>query len=151
MRLHNAILLSILYNTTLPNLPPSSLRHTGWQKRKRATDGSKVEDTDPKRRAYKAAVMALGKRERAEIKLKASVKREAEIEPEEGRLGTSFDSRGGRVGADGLPLALADTKAPSASECTPTMYGVMGDCEEVSLSSPRCCLFRDQDSTAIAR
>jgi hypothetical protein len=115
VRLHNAILLSILYNTTLPNPPPSSLRHSGWQKRKRAVDGSKVEDTDPKRRAYKAAVMALGKRERAEIKLKASVKREVD-EVEERRLGASFDSRGGRVGADGLPLALADTKAPSASE-----------------------------------
>lgn len=80
------------------------------------------------------AVMALGKRERAEIKAfgngVAGVGggggsgwgedrrgRGAEGEGEDGtRMSAAFESRGGRVGKDGLPIALVDAKAPSASE-----------------------------------
>ena len=82
-----------------------------------------LDDRDPKRRRIKAAVMALGKRERAEIKAfglgKKNVEKERETENEEKRLKSligSMDSKGGKVGKDGLPVALEDAKAPSASE-----------------------------------
>lgn len=125
VQLHNALLLSILYNTTRPSLPPTALRHAGWHKRKRDKDGLKFEDRDPKRRRVKATVMAIGKRERAELKmLGLGSKKEAEREKEKARekdearqrsLGASLDSRGTHVGKDGLPLALADAKQPPAS------------------------------------
>lgn len=69
--------------------------------------------------------MAIGKRERAELKmLGLGPKKEAEREREKARekedakqrsLGASLDSRGTHVGKDGLPLALADAKQPPAS------------------------------------
>lgn len=122
VQVHNALLLSILYNTTRPYLPPASLRHSGWHKRRRDKDGSKLEDRDPKRRKIKAQVMALGKRERAEIKSLAIVKKDAELAIKEleytitgkGLLRASLDSKGGKVGKDGIPLALKDIKTPSS-------------------------------------
>lgn len=85
--LHNALLLAILYNTTRPTLP-SSQRHPGWHTRKRDPSGRKVEDSDPKRRRLKAAVMALGKRERADIKALSPER------PEPIQLAHGFDSKG---------------------------------------------------------
>jgi hypothetical protein len=119
VQLHNALLLSILYNTTRPTLPPSSVRHTGWHKRKRDKLGNKLEDSDPKRRQIKAKVMALGKKERGDIKALAlvtgsvaDVKGNARVDPigmKQGRqeaLRASLDSRGGRMGKLGVPAAL---------------------------------------------
>lgn len=129
VQLHNALLLSILYNTTRPSLPPAALRHSGWHKRRRDKDGVKIEDRDPKRRKVKATVMAIGKRERAELKmLGLGTKKEAEREREKARereetkqrsLGAALDSRGTHIGQDGLPLALADAKQPPASGLLP--------------------------------
>ncbi|KAK4701359.1 transcriptional coactivator HFI1/ADA1, partial [Phenoliferia sp. Uapishka_3] len=118
VQLHNALLLSILYNTTRPALPPSSIRHSGWHKRQRDKDGFKVEDRDPKRRKLKASVMALGKRERAEIKSFSIGRKEMDKERERAAqqtLTASLDSRGGEIGQDGLPISLANAKSPSAT------------------------------------
>ncbi|GAA6043858.1 hypothetical protein JCM8097_001191 [Rhodosporidiobolus ruineniae] len=75
-KLHNALILSILYNTTRPFLPPSSVRHSGFHPRgakKRGALGVAGEDDDAasrkRRRLLKSVVMALGRRERAELKL----------------------------------------------------------------------------------
>lgn len=79
--LHNALILSVLYNTTRAEPIPATARsHVGWNKRKRRPDGSKVEDRDPKRRKVKEAALALGKRERGRLKSVAVAK-------ELGRLG----------------------------------------------------------------
>ncbi|GAA5968640.1 hypothetical protein JCM21900_006410 [Sporobolomyces salmonicolor] len=77
VKLHNALLLSILYNTTRPYLPPSSIRHTGFLPRgkKRALHGftgSLTAAQEQKRRKLKESVMSLGRRERGEIKLLGS-------------------------------------------------------------------------------
>lgn len=154
VQLHNALLLSILYNTTRPSLPPAALRHAGWHKRKRDKDGVKFEDRDPKRRRVKATVMAIGKRERAELKmLGLGPKKEAEREKEKARereeakqrsLGASLDSRGTHVGKDGLPLALADAKQPPAStSLAASLWGL-------SLTSHRTQLFR-KTTCAVSR
>ncbi|KAL8284275.1 hypothetical protein RQP46_005024 [Phenoliferia psychrophenolica] len=134
VQLHNALLLSILYNTTRPSLPPSSIRHAGWHKRQRDKDGFKVEDRDPKRRKLKASVMALGKRERADLKLLA-VGRNKESDKDRERaqqhlLTASLDSRGGEIGKDGLPVSLANAKSPSA-----TLQQDYMRC----LQTPMCC------------
>ncbi|GAA5897257.1 hypothetical protein JCM5296_000983 [Sporobolomyces johnsonii] len=77
VKLHNALVLSILYNTTRPYLPPSSIRHTGFLPRgkKRALNGFTGPLTaaqEQKRRKLKESVMSLGRRERGEIKLLGS-------------------------------------------------------------------------------
>ncbi|KNZ53494.1 hypothetical protein VP01_3225g3 [Puccinia sorghi] len=96
--LHNALVLSILYNTTRTDLPPAnspndfnpfSTTGTGWHKRKRvqqppappATPAvpvkvvkAKIEERDPKKRRLKEAVMALGQRERNRLKQIASLR-----------------------------------------------------------------------------
>ncbi|GAA5969594.1 hypothetical protein JCM11641_008171 [Rhodosporidiobolus odoratus] len=86
VKLHNALLLSILYNTTRPYLPPSSIRHSGFNPRggggskKRgawgggggagAGAGEDPDETTNKRiRLVREKVMQLGRRERGELKL----------------------------------------------------------------------------------
>ncbi|KAI5476373.1 hypothetical protein MNV49_007822 [Pseudohyphozyma bogoriensis] len=116
VQLHNALLLAILYNTTRTTLPPSAVRHAGWHKRHRDKDGFKLEDRDPKRRKLKAAVMAIGKRERAEIKTLGLGRKEVDLDAEGPGMGlaAALDSRGGAVDAEGLPLALVSDKPASA-------------------------------------
>ncbi|PLW10471.1 hypothetical protein PCANC_07109 [Puccinia coronata f. sp. avenae] len=91
--LHNALILSILYNATRTDLPTANLSQEhnpttgeGWYKRKRAPQPptpvkikSKNEERDPKKRRLKEAVMALGQRERNRLKQMASLK-EKELE-----------------------------------------------------------------------
>jgi hypothetical protein len=133
VRLHNALVLSILYNTTRPTLPPLSVRHSGWHKRQRDKNGFAMQDRDPKRRRIKAAVMAIGKRERAELKMLNSAASAAVLASDKRKdahggasgkdmLSATFGSRGGKVGTDGLPVALIDAKSPSASELLPLLY-----------------------------
>ena len=129
--MHNALLLSILYNTTRASLPPAALQHSGWHKRKRDKDGSKVPERDPKRRKVKATVMAIGKRERAELKMlglaprkeseREKLKAREKEEAKQRSIGATLDSRGTHLGKDGLPLALADAKQPSASQLAPRL------------------------------
>ncbi|GAA5993106.1 hypothetical protein JCM10908_003108 [Rhodotorula pacifica] len=75
LKLHNALVLSIVYNTTRPFLPPTSIRHSGFHPRgskKRARDpasGPPTELEEKRKRLLKDAVMALGRRERGEVKL----------------------------------------------------------------------------------
>lgn len=123
VQLHNALILSVLYNTTRPSLPPSSIRHSGWHKRKRDKDGQSLYDRDPKRRRIKEQIMALGKRERGEIKSFANAKKAAGLEKEREKLdaklhslSASLDSKDAKVGAEGLPLALAEAKAAPEGE-----------------------------------
>ncbi|OAV96244.1 hypothetical protein PTTG_03453 [Puccinia triticina 1-1 BBBD Race 1] len=91
--LHNALILSILYNTTRPDpattnplkdpeTPPTT--GEGWHKRKRPPAPpvappkikTKSVEKDPKKRKLKEAVMALGHRERNRLKQIASLKEE---------------------------------------------------------------------------
>ncbi|GAA5847671.1 hypothetical protein JCM3766R1_002444 [Sporobolomyces carnicolor] len=85
VNLHNALLLSILYNTTRATLPSSSIRHHGFNPR-----GAKKrnlftllgqggyegdEETDEqahRRKQLKRTVLSVGKRERQEIKANAN-------------------------------------------------------------------------------
>lgn len=72
VKLHNALVLSIVYNTTRPYLPPTSIRHSGFHTRgskKRARDPPPSELEEKRKRLLKDAVMALGRRERGEVKL----------------------------------------------------------------------------------
>jgi hypothetical protein len=72
VKLHNALVLSIVYNTTRPYLPPTSIRHSGFHPRgskKRARDPPPTELEEKRKRLLKDAVMALGRRERGEVKL----------------------------------------------------------------------------------
>lgn len=75
VKLHNALVLSIVYNTTRPFLPPTSIRHSGFHPRgskKRARDpasGPTTEYEEKRKRFLKDAVMALGRRERGDVKL----------------------------------------------------------------------------------
>ncbi|GAA5867127.1 hypothetical protein JCM3774_004403 [Rhodotorula dairenensis] len=75
LKLHNALVLSIVYNTTRPWPPPTSIRHSGFHPRgskKRARDpaaGPTTEYEEKRKRLLKEAVMALGRRERGEVKL----------------------------------------------------------------------------------
>ncbi|GAA5837459.1 hypothetical protein JCM11251_002112 [Rhodosporidiobolus azoricus] len=99
VKLHNALLLSILYNTTRPFLPPSSVRHNGFHPRgakKRGLlgygDGDAVEGgedaaSEKRRRLVKSAVMALGRRERAELKMLAQGGAAGEGKGKKGKLG----------------------------------------------------------------
>ncbi|SCZ89496.1 BZ3500_MvSof-1268-A1-R1_Chr1-1g01218 [Microbotryum saponariae] len=74
LQLHNALLLSILYNTTRIAVPPSTLRHSGFQVKRRLgapndpPNNGSTSDVDPLRKKLKTLVMSLGKRERREIK-----------------------------------------------------------------------------------
>ncbi|KAA1102526.1 transcriptional coactivator hfi1/ADA1 [Puccinia graminis f. sp. tritici] len=92
--LHNALILSILYNTTRPDPaisnplkePGPSTTGEGWHKRKRVPVPpvppkvkTKNEERDPKKRKLKEAVMALGQRERNRLKQIALLK-ENELE-----------------------------------------------------------------------
>ncbi|MBW0509685.1 hypothetical protein O181_049400 [Austropuccinia psidii MF-1] len=87
--LHNALILSILYNTTRPDSPPlnppdrPNLYTTGegWHKRKRIPPKPmppkpkiKVEEKDPKKQKLKQVVMSLGQRERNRLKKIAVLK-----------------------------------------------------------------------------
>ncbi|SCV71357.1 BQ2448_2945 [Microbotryum intermedium] len=72
-QLHNALLLSILYNTTRIAVPPSTLRHSGFQIKRRPGGSTSdltqtTSDVDPLRKKLKTLVMSFGKRERREIK-----------------------------------------------------------------------------------
>jgi hypothetical protein len=76
--LHNALLLSILYNTTKPTLPPASVAHTGWtSKRKRGGIDAQGEGpgADPlgeyarKRRRLKRLVAGMTKGEKKRLRL----------------------------------------------------------------------------------
>lgn len=76
--LHNALLLSILYNTTKPTLPPGNVAHTGWtSKRKRGgiDDLGDGPGADPlgehacKRRRLKRLVAGMTKGEKKRLRL----------------------------------------------------------------------------------
>lgn len=76
--LHNALLLSILYNTSKPTLPPASVAHTGWtSKRKRGGIDAMGEGpgADPlgeharKRRRLKRLVAGMTKGEKKRLRL----------------------------------------------------------------------------------
>lgn len=125
VQLHNALLLSILYNTTRPTLPPSAVRHTGWHKRQRDKDGHKIEDRDPKRRKVKALVMALGKKERADVKALALGKKDIDRSAENGGVGSlkaGLDSREAKRGKDGIPLAIQSPASVEGSCLFPPRY-----------------------------
>ncbi|GAA6012184.1 hypothetical protein JCM10207_002751 [Rhodosporidiobolus poonsookiae] len=152
VKLHNALLLSILYNTTRPHLPPSSIRHSGFlprgaRKRSSGTggddDGADDPASDKRRRLVKMRVMALGRRERGEVKLLGSASASGEGGKKPSRSGADDDeqrrkqrreqgriseavggtSRGGArgevgeagVGAEGLPRALREREADGAA------------------------------------
>lgn len=110
MKLHNALVLSIVYNTTRPYLPPTSVRHSGFHPRgakKRARDpayfgaagegeGGPVTELELKRqRLVKETVMALGRRERGEVKLLGAAGAGV------AGAGASAAGGGGRAGAAG--------------------------------------------------
>ncbi|BGP18485.1 hypothetical protein JCM10213_001199 [Rhodosporidiobolus nylandii] len=136
VKLHNALLLSILYNTTRPYLPPSSVRHSGFtprgaKKRGLLGAGDDADAASQKRaKLLKSAVMALGRRERGDLKalsLPGSAaagegkkkKGQAQETPEEesarkarrlGRIseaigGTSYGGIG-KLGPEGVPRGL---------------------------------------------
>jgi hypothetical protein len=74
-RLHNQLILAILYNTTRPSVaPPATFRHAGWHKRKREGEDAasqlalSLDPREAKRRRIKELVHSLGKRERKRIK-----------------------------------------------------------------------------------
>ena len=65
--------------------------------------------------------MAIGKRERADLKTLGVGRKDADRDRERAgqhSLSASLDSRGGEIGKDGLPLSLANAKSPSASACS---------------------------------
>ncbi|BGP57079.1 hypothetical protein JCM8202_006308 [Rhodotorula sphaerocarpa] len=110
LKLHNALVLSIVYNTTRPYLPPTSVRHSGFHPRgakKRARDpayfgaagegeGGPVTELELKRqRLVKETVMALGRRERGEVKLLGAAGAGV------AGAGASAAGGGGRAGAAG--------------------------------------------------
>lgn len=113
VQLHNALLLSILYNTTKSTLPSSSHRHLGWQKRrKRDASGQKIENGDPKKRKLKATIMAIGKFERGEIKSSTSsapISATTNAADYQG-LRHSFDSKGAKIGENGIPFSLDESE-----------------------------------------
>ncbi|GAA5912735.1 Hfi1p [Sporobolomyces salmoneus] len=114
INLHNALLLSILYNTTRPTLPSSSIRHTGFnprgtKKRNLLTllgqggyeGDEETEQQEQRRKKIKKVVLRVGKRERAEIKANANniVKKEDGIggEGNQETVGNALKaSRGGQ-------------------------------------------------------
>lgn len=75
--------------------------------------------------------MAIGKRERAELKMlglaprkeseREKLKAREKEEAKQRSIGATLDSRGTHLGKDGLPLALADAKQPSASQLAPRL------------------------------
>lgn len=74
--------------------------------------------------------MAIGKRERAEIKSIASAKKAAELEKQRvshdaklHALSASLDSKDAKLGPAGLPLALAEAKGTQDSELLPCYCG----------------------------
>ncbi|KAM0790739.1 hypothetical protein ACM66B_004594 [Microbotryomycetes sp. NB124-2] len=126
VQLHNTLLLSILYNTTRNAGPPLSARHSGWHKRRRdGTGADQPNVSNSKKQRLKATVMAIGKRERAELKAIAyASKKDASAERERDKdvalaklasLGSVLDTHGPDIGADGLPKALASAKQPPAT------------------------------------
>ncbi|KNE91681.1 hypothetical protein PSTG_14901 [Puccinia striiformis f. sp. tritici PST-78] len=111
--LHNALVLSILYNTTClgPSTPnpdkesegPTTTTTTtgeGWHKRKRVTISAsptpptkpkpKSQEKDPKKRRLKQAVMALGQRERNRLKQIASLKDELKLNSQKSLLSSPY-------------------------------------------------------------
>ncbi|KAI9603996.1 hypothetical protein H4Q26_003606 [Puccinia striiformis f. sp. tritici PST-130] len=111
--LHNALVLSILYNTTClgPSTPnpdkesegPTTTTTTtgeGWHKRKRVTiSASPTPPTKPKpksqektlkKRRLKQAVMALGQRERNRLKQIASLKDELKLNSQKSLLSSPY-------------------------------------------------------------
>ncbi|BGP42138.1 hypothetical protein JCM10449v2_006141 [Rhodotorula kratochvilovae] len=161
LKLHNALLLSILYNTTRPFLPPSSIRHSGFhprgaKKRALAGDGLASAAEEKRRRLMKDAVMALGRRERGEVKLlgstAAAVAQKGKLakegaEAEERRrkrlgggdalseaVGGASRGGGGRVDADGVPRALRDREREGAN-LPPTLPHEYGRLVQL----PLCC------------
>ncbi|KPV73749.1 uncharacterized protein RHOBADRAFT_54934 [Rhodotorula graminis WP1] len=122
-KLHNALLLSILYNTTRPFLPPSSVRHSGFHPRgakKRGAggltgDGAGLASAaeDKRRRLLRDKVMSLGRRERAEVKLLGSATAAAAAAAavaHKGKLakeGADAEERRRRRLAEGDPLGEA--------------------------------------------
>ncbi|GAA5992483.1 hypothetical protein JCM5350_003491 [Sporobolomyces pararoseus] len=130
INLHNALLLSILYNTTRPTLPSSSIRHTGFNPRgtkKRnllsilgqgGYEGDAEEPTElqeKRTKKIKQVVMMVGKRERAEIKANANtiVKKEDTVTGEAGgeSVGKALRaSKGGQgeVAEGGIPKGYKD-------------------------------------------
>jgi len=125
VKLHNALLLSILYNTTRPFLPPSSVRHSGFHPRgakKRGAAGMTGGDADglasaaddKRRRLLRDKVMSLGRRERAEVKLlgsaTAAAAAAAAAVAHKGKLakeGADAEERRRRRLAEGDPLGEA--------------------------------------------
>ncbi|GAA6007255.1 Hfi1p [Rhodotorula paludigena] len=135
IKLHNALLLSILYNTTRPFLPPSSVRHSGFHPRgakKRIFEHAGGEDDgglveEKRRRLVKDRVMALGRRERGDLKLLGSAsaavahkgklakesaadeeRRRRRLNPLSEAVGGASRGGGGRVDLDNVPAALRD-------------------------------------------
>ncbi|GAA5944589.1 TADA1 family protein [Sporobolomyces koalae] len=129
INLHNALLLAILYNTTRPTLPSSSIRHAGFNPRgtkKRNVlsilgngigTGYDVAEEDTelqhhRRKKVKQVVMRVGKRERAEIKTLgnqvATVKKEDDTTEALGQLLRTSRGGQGEVTDNGLPKSLQD-------------------------------------------
>ncbi|KAK4052345.1 hypothetical protein OIV83_002147 [Microbotryomycetes sp. JL201] len=124
VQLHNSLLLSILYNTTRTVGPPLSARHPGWHKRKReGTDGQQENMMNSKKQRLKTAVMAVGKRERAELKgLAYTAKKDGGADRDKeiafaklSSLGSVLETHGPEIGPDGLPKVLATAKQPPAT------------------------------------
>ncbi|GAA6057885.1 hypothetical protein JCM3770_001816 [Rhodotorula araucariae] len=161
LKLHNALLLSILYNTTRPFLPPSSVRHSGFhprgaKKRALAGDGLASAAEEKRRRLVKDAVMALGRRERSEVKhlgsAAAAIAQKGKLakegaEAEERRrkrlvggdalseaVGGASRGGGGRVDPDGVPRALREREREGANlpPTLPREYGRL-------VQLPLCC------------
>ena len=87
--------------------------------------------------------MALGKRERAELKSLGVGRKDSDKDRERAQqnlLAASLDSRGGEIGKDGLPVSLANAKSPSASAlCSlwPPMCVCVVRVADPSLSRPK--------------
>ena len=166
VNLHNALLLSILYNTTRPTLPSSSIRHTGFNPRgskKRnllsilgqgGYEGDAEEPTElqeKRTKKIKQVVMMVGKRERAEIKANANtiVKKEDTVTGEAGgeSVGKALRaSKGGQgeVAEGGIPKGYKDvleqkgSTIPTSKSHQSSFYQSSG---RTNSQLTKCCSF----------
>ena len=106
--LHNALLFSILYNTTKPTLPPGNISHQGWTNKRKRREGLDTllypkDGIDPlgefsaKRRRLKRVVTGMSKAEKKRLRaMITAVKADRQVSTiphqviEKGRLGLSI-------------------------------------------------------------
>ena len=130
--LHNALLLSILYNTTRPTLPPSNVSNQGWQnKRKRppGAAGTTDEAADPlgehaaKRRKVKQLLSGMTRAEKKRLKILLGNKKE-KLNPVGGVLGSAsgqhakFAHLASLLGGNGTSMHTAERSRTGLAPCT---------------------------------